>query len=105
MVLRVRHGGFERRKALGIEPRDKEAAVLFREAGAYRRNLLRALAQAKDHLRQSVTQGAVMVYLGEANVFVRQAPEVFERRLRTQPAGSDGVEQGAEFFVNRKASN
>ena len=88
MVDGVREALFEGGEDIGADPRHQEAAGAFRQPGGYSDHLLRRLALAQHHLRQVVAEGAVVVQLGEAQVFVGEETQVLQRLLdRGRAAG------------------
>jgi hypothetical protein len=46
----------------------------------------------------------MVVYLGEAQVFVRQMPQLVQSGINAKRAAGDGIEERAELFVNGSAS-
>jgi hypothetical protein len=72
VVLGVRDDSLEGTKAFAFETRDKQTAGLFNQARANRRDLVWRLAQAQDDFRQVIAYAAMVVDLGEIEVFVRQ---------------------------------
>ena len=57
----------------------------------------RVLPLAEDDLRHAVAQGAMMVDLGEAEVFKRHMADFGERLFDVDPAFPNLFEEGAEL--------
>lgn len=70
VILGVGNGVLERPEAVLVEPGDEQAPRLLDEPRPDSRDLLRRFPLAEDYLRQGVTQGPVMVDLGEPKVLV-----------------------------------
>jgi hypothetical protein len=93
VVFGVGDDGLEGAKALAFEAGDEETPRLRHEALAYGGNLLGRLAEAEDDLRQVVTNAAVVVELGEVEVFVRQVTELRQRLLNVDGAVRDLLQE------------
>ena len=63
-----------------------------------RHDLFRGLALAEDRFGVALAQVAVMVHLGKAEILEWQRPEPDHRVLRGNITGSDGCQQGFQFF-------
>jgi hypothetical protein len=79
VVLGIGDDGLQRAIGVAIEARDQEAPGLFDKALADRRNLVRRLAEAQHDLRDVVADAAVVVDLGESEVFVWQVTQFRQR--------------------------
>ena len=57
------------------------------------RHLLRRLALGEDHFRHAVAQGAMVIHLGESQVFERHVPHAPHGRIDIDRAGAHLLEQ------------
>ena len=69
---------------------------MFRQAFEDLGNLRRSLARAEHHFGHSHAQIAVMVYLGEAQVFEGKVPELFDSVIGGELAAPHLLEQSAD---------
>ena len=60
--------------------------------------MVRRLPQSEDHFRHAVAQSAVVIHLGEAQIFERQVPHAFERRVHVGRAAFDVFEQRTKLI-------
>jgi hypothetical protein len=75
-------------------------ARLGDQALTYRRDLLRRLTEAENYLGEDVSQAAMVVDLGEIEVFVRQMPQLIDGAVDAQGAVGDRFEQRFQLLVN-----
>jgi len=87
---------FEGGEDVGADPGHQEAAGAFRQPGGDGHHLLRCLALAQHYLRQVVAEGAVVVQLGEAQVFVGEEAQVLQRVLYGGRAGGYRLQELAQ---------
>ena len=69
----LRHG---RRSA-----RDQHIAVVVQKLARNRHHMVRRLAQSEDHFRHAVAQRAMVIHLGEPEIFERQVPHALQRGI------------------------
>jgi hypothetical protein len=100
VVFGVRDGCLEGAKALAIKPRHEEPTSLLDHTGANGGDLGWRLTLPKDDLRQGITQAAMVVDLGEADVFVRQMTQRVKSGLGTQSASRHFIEERFQLFVD-----
>jgi hypothetical protein len=68
----------DRLKAGLIDAGNEEPTGALHQLFCHSNNLSRRLALAENHLRQVVAQGAVVIYLGEADVLIGQIAQFFQ---------------------------
>jgi hypothetical protein len=74
------------RGGLRIRARDEHVVRVFEQAPGNGDNLLRGLAFAEDHLRHAVAQRAMVVHLGEAQIFERHVAQAVQRAVHIHRA-------------------
>jgi len=82
-----------RSRALAVRPRDQHVRRIIEQALRDGHHLLRRLALGEDHLGHAVTQRAMMVHFGEAQVFEGHMPHADHSRIDIHSAAAHLLEQ------------
>ena len=82
-----------------IGARDENVLGLVEQARDDGADLVGSLALAEDDFRNSVPQRAMMIDLGEAQVFERQVAQAFDGRVDVHRSGADLFEQAAQMIL------
>ena len=91
-VLRSANFLLHRSKLFFVRASREDVSFVPGQLRENRRQVCRRLALAENHLRHPDTQGAMVVYLGESQVFKRQMPQARDRvALRASGARNERV--------------
>ena len=82
-----------------IGARDQNVLGFVEQARHDGADLVGRFALAEDHFRDSVPQRAMMIDLGEAQVFERQVAHAFDGRVDIHGSGADLFEQAAQMIL------
>jgi hypothetical protein len=89
-MLRIGQHGQHRIGVFDRRPRDEQASAALGQPLGDRAHLRRRLPHCQDDLGKAVTQATVMVHLREAEVFIRQHTQPFERGIDRRVAIAHG---------------
>ena len=85
--------------ALAVGARDQHVLGIGQQALRDGGDLFRRLALGEDHFRHAVAQGAMVVHLGEAQVFKRHVPHAPHGCVDIYRAGAHLFEQRAQLVL------
>ena len=97
-ILRAANFLFDRLKLVRNRAGSQNIATVFCKAEEDFPNLSRAFAMGENHFRHAHPQRAVMVHLGEAEVFKRQMTELADTLVGSNFAAAYALENVADRF-------
>src|SRR5580700_12203706 len=98
VVLGPTHFLFYCGELLFASPRRKKVAVMLRQSRKYLRQLRWRLALSKYHFRHAYPQRAMMIDLGESQIFKRQMPQALDSFVGRNLSRTDLLEKFANGF-------
>ena len=99
-MLRLRgQGSTDARRGLGIHPGNQHVLGLFRKAAGDGHNLVGRFPFTENHLGDTVTEGAVMIDLGESQILKRHMPQLMHGGVDINCPILDFLEQRAQAFL------
>ena len=96
LILDFGHFLFYRGQLLPTYPRRQDVAAVFGQTGKDGRHLGRSLARTENHFRHPVTQGAMVIQVGESQIFEGKMAQAVNRGVGRKLALSYLVEQFAD---------